>query len=47
MISTFVRMCQFGTQFLKGVNWVSIFEKMSQLGPFQTKIINDVNGINI
>jgi len=39
MVLTFVHMSQFDTRFQKGVNQVSIFEKMSQLGPFKKKIL--------
>jgi len=36
-------MCQYGTHFQKRVNWISTFEKIPQLCPFQNKIIKLVN----
>ena len=47
MVSTFVQIYQFGTRFQRGVKCVPLFEKIFQLGPFQKKVINTVNGIGI
>jgi len=41
-----IKVCQSSTHFLKSVNCIPTFEIMSQLGSFQTKITNVVNGVS-
>ena len=43
MVPSLVLGCQIGTLFKKSVNCIPTFEKVLQLGPFQTELTNAVS----